>query len=89
MISREELTMPENLLGSGAYGEVRIAIFRELRVAAKCLHYTIISDYNLRIFSPEMTIASQLCHPNLLLFIGAITQGHSPIILTELMAKSQ
>ena len=88
MISREELTMTEKLLGSGAYGEVRVALFRGLKVAAKCLHNIIISDYNLRIFSREMTIASRLRHPNLLLFIGATTRGRHPIILTELMATS-
>ena len=88
MISKEELTFTEEILGSGAYGEVRIALFRGLKVAAKCLHKVIISDYNLRIFSREMTIASQLRHPNLLLFIGATTQGRPPIILTELMATS-
>ena len=88
VIRREELTLTEELLGSGAYGEVRSAMFRGLKVAAKCLHNVIISDYNLRIFSREMTIASRLRHPNLLLFIGATTQGHPPIILTELMATS-
>ena len=57
-------------------------------MAAKFLHDVIISEYNLDIFTREMTIASRLRHPNLLLFIGAITQGHPPIILTELMATS-
>ena len=58
-------------------------------MAAKCLHNVIISEYNLHIFSCEMTIISQLCHPNLLLFIGVTTQGQPPIIiLTEFMATS-
>ena len=87
-MSREELTLTEEVLGSGAYGEVKVAIFRGLRVAAKCLHKVIISEYNLRIFSREMTIASRVRHPNLLLFIGATTRGHPPIILTELMTTS-
>ena len=87
VISREELTLTEELLGSGAYEEVRVALFQGLHVAAKCLHNVIISDYNLRIFSREMSIASRLRHPNLLLFIGA-TKGRSPIILTELMTTS-
>ena len=88
VISREELILTAELLGSGAYGEVRVAMFRGAKFAAKILHSVIISDYNLRTFSREMTIASQVRHPNLLLFIGATTQGHPPVILTELMATS-
>ena len=89
VISRDELALTEELLGSGGYGEVRVALFQGLRVAAKCLHSIIASDYNLRLFSREMSIAAQVRHPNLLLFIGATsTQGQSPIILTELMPTS-
>ena len=81
--------LTEELLGSGGYGEVRVALFRGMRVAAKCLHKIIASDYNLRLFSREMSIAAQVRHPNLLLFIGATsTRGQSPIILTELMPTS-
>ena len=89
-MSREKLTTTEELLSSGASGEVRVTLLEGLRVATKCLHngICIISDYNLRIFSREMTIASQLHHPNLLSFIGATSQGRPPIILTELMATS-
>ena len=80
--------MTEEVIGAGAYGKVKVALFRGLRVAAKSLHNVIISQYNLDIFTREMTIASRLRHPNLLLFIGATTQGNPPIILTELMATS-
>ena len=66
-----------------------MALFQGLRVAGKCLHSIIASDYNLRLFSREMSIAAQVHHPNLLLFIGATsTQGQFPIILTELMPTS-
>ena len=57
------------------------------RVAAKCLYQVILSDYNLRQFKREITIAAKLCHPNLLLFIGATREGE-PVILTELMPTS-
>ena len=80
--------MTEEVLGKGAYGEVKVALFRGLRVATKYLHNVIISPYYLHLFTREMTIASRLRHPNLLLFIGATTQGHPPIIVTELMATS-
>ena len=88
LISKEEVAMTEEVIDRGTYSEVRVALFRGLRVAAKSLHNVIISQYYLHIFTREMTIASRLRHPNLLLFIGATTQGRPPIILTELMATS-
>ena len=87
VVRREEVEMTSEVLGSGAYGEVRVAEFRGLRLAAKCLHQTIISDYNRRLFTREMTIAAKLRHPNLLLFIGATREGEL-VILTELMSTS-
>ena len=86
-ISKSDLLMTKNIIGKGAWGEVRIAYFHGLKIAAKVLHETIISDYNLSLFAREMDIASRIRHPNLLQFIGAITEG-SPIILTELMPTS-
>ena len=74
-------------LGRGAWGIVNVAKFRGIRVAAKCLHLVIISDYNIRQFSREMSIAAKMRHPNLLLLIGATREGN-PVILTELMHTS-
>lgn len=76
--------MTEELIGRGSWGEVRIAKLRGLRVAAKCIHQEILSDHNLRLFRREMTIASKIRHPNMVLFIGATREG-VPMILTELM----
>ena len=80
-----EITKEE--LGRGGWGVVKVAKFRGLRVAAKCLHQVLISRYNCRQFSREMTIAAKLRHPNLLLFIGATIEGE-PVIITELMPTS-
>ena len=66
---------------------MRVAEFRGLQVAAKCLHSIIISDYNCQLFVHEMSIAAKLRHPNLIQFIGATLEG-KPVILTELMATS-
>ena len=89
VVSREEVEVTDELLGSGGWAEVRIAKFRGLQVAAKCLHQVILSDYNIQQFTREMTIAAKLRHPNLLLFIGATREGdHQPMILTELMPTS-
>ena len=87
VVNGDEIRMTETLLGNGGYGEVRVAQFRGLRVAAKSLHRVILSPYNRGIFSREMEIASKVRHPNLLQFIGATTEGN-PIILTELMPTS-
>ena len=79
--------MTEEELGRGGWGVVKVANFRGLRVAAKYLHRVILSLHNRRKFSREMAIASKLRHPNLLLFIGAITEGEL-VIITELMPTS-
>ena len=87
VVDREEVTMTEEVLGSGSYGKVEVAVFRGLRVAAKSLHGLIISKYTHELFFREMDIASRIRHPNLVQFIGATTVD-TPIILSEIMATS-
>ena len=87
LIEREEVVMTEEVLGSGGWGEVKVGIFRGTRVAIKCLHQLIVSEYYLQLFSREMDIASRVRHPNLLQFIGATRVGN-PVIVTELMPTS-
>ena len=86
-VQRSEIEFTDRVLGRGAWAEVRVARFRGLEVAAKCMHQVIISAYNRGIFIREMSILAQLRHPNLLQFIGATTEGDS-VILTELMETS-
>ena len=87
VVRREEIEMTEEILGKGGWGEVKVAKFRGLRVAAKCLHEVILSSYNVSVFTREMEIAARVRHPNLLQFIGATRVG-TPIILSELMPTS-
>ena len=87
IVRREEIVMTEEILGKGGWGEVKVAKFRGLRVAAKCLHEVILSPYNISVFTREMEIAARVRHPNLLQFIGATREG-TPIILSELMPTS-
>ena len=87
VVRREEVEMTEEVLGKGGWGEVKVAKFRGLRVAAKCLHEVILSPYNISVFTREMEIAARVRHPNLLQFIGATRVG-TPIILSELMPTS-
>ena len=86
-ISRQEIHLTSENIGVGGWANVKVAVFRGQRVAAKCLHNQIISAHNVRLFTREMNIAAQSRHPNLLQFIGA-TMEDEPIILTELMSAS-
>ena len=87
VINKDEMILTREELGRGSYANVKVGIFRGLRVAVKSLHTIIISDYNLALFSREMSIASRVRHPNLVQFIGATKVGN-PLILTELMSTS-
>ena len=87
MVERGEIQLTQRELGRGGWAAVKVAEFRGLQVAAKCLHTIIISDYNRQLFVREMSIAAKLRHPNLVQFIGATLEGE-PVILTELMASS-
>ena len=84
VVNRREINLSEKELGRGAYGWVKEATFRGCKVAVKCLHNDLISDYNLHVFDREMTMAARCRHPNLLQFIGATNEG-VPFIVTEIM----
>ena len=81
------MVLSNELVGKGAWGEVKVAKFRGLKVAAKYLHEAINSSYYQQQFRREMDVSAKLRHPNVLLFIGA-THENNPLILTELMATS-
>ena len=87
VINKDEVILTREELGRGSYATVNVGTFRGLRVAVKSLHAKIVSDYNLALFSREMSIASRVRHPNLVQFIGATKVGN-PLILTELMSTS-
>ena len=83
--SNEIQVIEEKPLGVGGWGEVRVAMFRGVKVAAKFIHEAIISPHNIDIFIREMNMAACVRHPNLLLFIGASLDDKKPVIITELM----
>ena len=87
VIQRDEVTITQNTLGGGGWGEVKVGIFRGTKVAVKRLHPEIQSEYNMDLFAREMNIASRIRHPNLLQFIGATREGDL-LIVTELMPTS-
>ena len=86
-IPEAELEVTETILGKGAYGEVRVGVYHGNQVAVKRLHNVIASDYYHKLIQREMGIAARLRHPNLILFIGAVTRGNLTIV-TELMETS-
>ena len=86
-VERREIHLSQRELGRGGWAAVKVAEFRGLQVAAKCLHSIIISEHNRQLFQREMNIAARLRHPHLLQFIGATLEGE-PVILTELMSTS-
>ena len=84
VVPREEVEFTHEDIGKGRWGIVRVAIYRGMRVAARCLYSQITSEDNQKIFRECMDMAAKVRHPNLLPFIGAIVEGE-PVILTELM----
>ena len=88
-VKRNEIqVLEEKPLGVGGWGEVRVAMFRGVKVAAKFIHEAIISPHNIGLFIREMNIAACVRHPNLLLFIGASLDDNKPVIITELLAAN-
>ena len=64
-VSKEEITLTRTKLGSGAWAEAKVVVFRGTRVAAKCFHNLIVSEYNLELFIRETNTAACLRHPHL------------------------
>ena len=83
-IAQHHLQITTQVLGRGAWGEVRVGIYHGTKVAVKKMHDVIISDHNRKLFEREMIIASRVRHPHLVLFIGAVTSGIVTIV-SELM----
>ena len=87
IFNSDEVTLTDKKLGKGSWAKVKVAWFRGTRVAAKCLHQVIISNYNRQLFIREINMAARVRHPNLVQFIGASLEGN-PVLLTELMTTS-
>ena len=83
-ISRDDITLSNEILGTGGWGYVKEATFRGRHVAAKCLHEVIMSPHNQELFAKEMKISARCRHKNLVEFIGAVPD-HPAIIVIEMM----
>ncbi|XP_019850037.1 PREDICTED: disks large homolog 2-like [Amphimedon queenslandica] len=93
-VSYKDVTLSRHKLGSGGWGEVIIGKFRGQKVAVKRFHDAIMNQennqYYLEMLNREINTMSQLRHPNLLQFIGAVLDHPSgnPMIITEVMDTS-
>ena len=89
-LPREEVHISNTILGTGGWGYVARGTFRVQTVAVKCLHRGILSPQNEGRVRREISIMSQVRHPNLLLLIGAVltVEGVGPLIVTELLDRS-
>ncbi|XP_019863834.1 PREDICTED: probable serine/threonine-protein kinase drkB [Amphimedon queenslandica] len=86
-VSHGNISSSKKALGRGAWG---VVLMGQLRVAVKQLHQAIENPHYLEILYREIDIMSQLRHPNLLQFIGAVLDDPSgyPLIITEVMDTS-
>ena len=89
-ISHNEVKLLRTELGRGGWGVVLLGQFRGQKVAVKQIHELIKSDEYLELLHREINTMSQLRHPNLLQFIGAVLDHPSgnPMIITEVMDTS-
>ena len=90
----QQIKVSDTILGKGAFGEVRIAKWRNVNVAYKRLfpkedkevHFLSdskrdevkVTAENEEMFSQEIETLSKLRHPNLLLFIGICKEANNP-----------
>ena len=86
-VSHENVSLSKKDLGRGAWG---VVLMGQLRIAVKQLHQAIENPHYLEILYREIDIMSQIRHPNLLQFIGAVLDHPSgyPLIITEIMDTS-
>ena len=89
-ISHKEISLSKNELGRGGWGVIWIGEFRGQKVAVKQMHELLKSKEYMELLHREINTMSQLRHPNLLQFIGAVLDHPSgnPMIITEVMDTS-
>ncbi|KAL7112227.1 hypothetical protein ACP275_05G138900 [Erythranthe tilingii] len=82
----EDLQIGERI-GIGSYGEVYRAEWNGTEVAVKKFMKQDISDNALAQFKCEVEIMLRLRHPNVVLFMGAVTRPPNMSILTEFLPR--
>ncbi|XP_057446936.1 probable serine/threonine-protein kinase SIS8 isoform X3 [Lotus japonicus] len=82
----EEITLGERI-GLGSYGEVYRGEWRGTEVAVKRFLDQDISGESLEEFISEVKIMKRLRHPNVVLFMGAVTRPPNLSIVTEFLPR--
>ncbi|KAG1346560.1 integrin-linked protein kinase 1 [Cocos nucifera] len=69
-------------------GTFRIATWRGIQVAVKRLGEDVVTDEDkVRAFRDELALLQQIRHPNVVQFLGAVTQSSPMMIVTEYLPK--
>eukprot|EP00850_Spirogloea_muscicola_P008844 SM000048S16556 [mRNA] locus=s48:442986:449032:+ [translate_table: standard] len=72
----------------GAFGEIHVVNWRGTRVAVKTILSTLSSQPQIvKEFREELTLLQKLRHPNIVQFLGAVTQTMPLMIVTEYLPK--
>ena len=88
-LPREDVHVSNKILGTGGWGYVAEGTFRGQKVAVKCLHRGILSQFTSNHVRREISIMAQVRHPNLILLIGAVLNADTgPLIITELLDRT-
>lgn len=74
-------------IGTGSYGEVYRAVVRGKVVAVKKLHVRNLKAEQVDAFCKEASLMCQLDHPNVVGFIGAVTEPSNLCIITQYCAR--
>ena len=88
-LPREDVHVSNKILGTGGWGYVAEGTFRGQKVAVKCLHRGILSQFTTNHVRREISIMAQVRHPNLVLLIGAVLNADTgPLVITELLDRT-
>jgi serine/threonine protein kinase len=75
-------------IGKGAFGEIRVVKWRGTIVAAKTITAELSKDPQiLKEFVAELALLSNLSHPNIVQFLGAVTKQRPMVMVTEYLPK--
>ena len=70
--SYTELAFTDTIIGEGAFGVVKLALFRREAVAVKTIRSTRISKESVKCFLAELKLMAPLNHPNLVRLLGGV-----------------
>ncbi|XP_065841159.1 serine/threonine-protein kinase TNNI3K-like isoform X2 [Oscarella lobularis] len=89
LISSADVDVQDVKLGGGSHGDVRVGRWRGCNVAVKTFYDFLRVDVYIRRLEQEISICSQVRHPNVVSLLGVITQDDIPLrIISELLEAS-